>query len=144
MLGSGTTGTAHVGLVGVRLQRNGFAGCYTRRAQGTCDRKTSTNSSRDLFRKFLAVGWRQRVLSFVRVREKSAFHKHCRNCRFSQHVITAAAHSTVRRRRASCDKIMDGGGERQAVAAIEIRFDSVGANPCCRVKMNTDENAVLI
>ena len=84
------------------------------------------------------------VLRFGRVSKESAFHKYGRDSCLSQDVITAASHSAIWRRRAAGDKIMDSGGERQTVAAIEIRFDAVGANAFCRVEMDADKNGVLI
>jgi hypothetical protein len=39
---------------------------------------------------------------------------------------------------------MDGRGKRQAVAAIKVCLDSIGADALCRVEMNAHENGVAI
>src|SRR6266404_8230805 len=134
----------YLGLVNVRLVRDAFARCHPGRAQGGANGITPTDSRRNLFCKLLTVSSSLHVLSFGRISEKTAFHKYCWNPCFSQDIETAATHSAIGRRRSSRDIIMNGRGERQALAAKKICFDTTGAHTLGRVEINAHEDGVGI
>src|SRR6266566_7993574 len=100
-------GVMHVSLIGVRLERNTFASGHSRWTQGTGYRKASADSGRNLLGKFFPVGSTQGVSRFGWVGKEAAFHEYRGDTCFSQNIVTTASHSTIRRRRATCDEIMD-------------------------------------
>src|SRR5439155_495490 len=126
MLGPTVFRFRHLGLIDVRLQRDALARRHPRRAHGTTNRVTPTDARRNLLCELLTVRSSLHVLSLGRIREKTAFHKYCRNSCFSQNIETAATHSAIGRRRASRDIIVNGRSERQALAAKKICFDATG------------------
>src|SRR5207247_237759 len=121
-------------LINVRLQWNTLSRRYSGRAETTANGIAPADSGCNLFGKFLAVGCALRVRSFSRVGQKPAFHEHCGNGRLSQDIVTTATHSSIARRRAAGDIIMNRRGERQAVAAVKISFYAAGAASPCGVK----------
>src|SRR6266480_3285421 len=100
-------GVTHVSLIGVRLKWNTFASGHSRWTQATGYRKASADSGRNLLGKFFPVGSTQGVSRFGWVGKEAAFHEDRGDTCFSQNIVTAPAHSTIRRWRAACDKIMD-------------------------------------
>src|SRR5438270_8613088 len=95
-------------LIDVRLQRDCFARGHASRGHGTSNGIASADSCCNLFCEFLAVRNSLGVRSFGWISKKTAFHKHCRNIRLPQNVVTPAAHSAISRGGAANDVIMDG------------------------------------
>ena len=130
------------GLIDVRLQRDAFGRRHSRRTPG--DGITSVYSGCNFFREFLTIRGILGVRGFGGVGQKTALHEHRRNSCLTQDVVTTPAYSAIVRWRASGDIIMNGRGERQAVAIVKIGFDAARTAASCRIKMNTDEDRVPI
>src|ERR1043166_2542059 len=144
VLGARKVRVADFGQIKVGLQRNS-AGRGIAIAGGRIrDERAFSDPARDLVSELLAIRIVQGIARFRGVSEETALHEDGRNSGVPQHVITAAAHTTIRGRRTPGDVVMNGRCERQAVAVIEVGLNAICAPASGRVEMNADEDGVRI